>query len=150
GSCRAPESLFALRGYWNSLAPGSSPVSRVAPRAPTGELLPSPIADGKGQPSTTLHQDRVGVDRHWGFSQVCSRDGPGCESTGRYPPFHLAGNGPVQKARCADSVGSTAPAVVTVPRAPFGRRSLRRRRCTTKPRVAQRTLGRRPGRSDHL
>ena len=35
--------------------PGLSPVSRVAPPAPTGELLPSPIPDGKGQPSVTLH-----------------------------------------------------------------------------------------------
>ena len=41
---------------------GSSPLSRVAPSAPTGELLPSPIADGMGQPSRSLYQFGVGVD----------------------------------------------------------------------------------------
>jgi len=46
-------------------------VSCVAPPAPTGELLPSPIPDGKGQPSLTLHQYGVGVDCHPRFFQVC-------------------------------------------------------------------------------
>src|SRR5271157_596990 len=46
---RAPQSLLDLRGYFVSLGPGLSPVGRVAPPAPTGELLPSPIPDGKGQ-----------------------------------------------------------------------------------------------------
>src|SRR5208337_2394381 len=54
-----------------SLAPGLSPVSRVAPPAPTGELLPSPIPKGKGQPSLTLHRYGVGVDCHSRFFQVC-------------------------------------------------------------------------------
>jgi len=46
-------------------------VSRVAPKAPTGELLPSPIPDEKGQPSLTLHRYGVGVDCHSRFFQVC-------------------------------------------------------------------------------
>jgi hypothetical protein len=46
-------------------------VSRVAPKAPTGELLPSPVLDGKGQSSLTLHRYGVGVDCHWRFFQVC-------------------------------------------------------------------------------
>lgn len=46
-------------------------MSRVAPPAPTGELLPSPIPDGKGQPSLTLHRYGVGVDCHSRFFQVC-------------------------------------------------------------------------------
>src|SRR5262245_46095306 len=50
---------------------GVSPVSRVAPKAPTGELLPSPIPDEKGQPSLTLHRYGVGVDCHSRFFQVC-------------------------------------------------------------------------------
>src|SRR3954469_6751087 len=44
-------SLSAHRGYCVSLAPGSSPVGRVAPIAPIGELLPSPTSEGKGRPS---------------------------------------------------------------------------------------------------
>src|SRR5271165_446871 len=68
---RAPQSLLALRGYYRSLAPGLSPVSRVAPPAPTGGLLPSPIPDGKGQPSLTLHRFGVGVDCHSRFFQIC-------------------------------------------------------------------------------
>jgi transposase len=47
-------------------------VSRVAPPAPTGELLPSPIPEGKGQPSLTLHRYGVGVDCHSRFFQVCA------------------------------------------------------------------------------
>jgi transposase len=46
-------------------------VSRVAPPAPTGELLPSPIAEEKGQPNLTLHRYGVGVDCHSRFFQVC-------------------------------------------------------------------------------
>jgi hypothetical protein len=46
-------------------------VSRVAPKAPTGELLPAPISDGKGQSSLTLHRYGVGVDCHSRFFQVC-------------------------------------------------------------------------------
>jgi transposase len=46
-------------------------VSRVAPKAPIGELLPSPIPDGKGQSSLTLHRYGVGVDCHCRFFQVC-------------------------------------------------------------------------------
>jgi len=46
-------------------------VSRVAPKAPTGELLPSPKPDGTGQPSLTLHRYGVGVDCHSRFFQVC-------------------------------------------------------------------------------
>jgi transposase len=34
-------------------------------------LLPSPIPDGKGQPSLTLHRYGVGVDCHSRFFQVC-------------------------------------------------------------------------------
>jgi transposase len=66
-----PLGLLAQRGYFVSLAPGLSPVSRVAPPAPTGELLPSPISDGKGQSSVTLHRYGVGVDCHSRFFQVC-------------------------------------------------------------------------------
>ena len=33
--------------------------------------MPSPISDGKGQPSLTLHQYGVGVDCHSRFFQVC-------------------------------------------------------------------------------
>ena len=33
--------------------------------------MPAPIADGKGQPSLTLHRYGVGVDCHWRFFQVC-------------------------------------------------------------------------------
>ena len=46
-------------------------MSRVAPKAPIGELLPSPILDGKGQSSLTLHRYGVGVDCHSRFFQVC-------------------------------------------------------------------------------
>jgi transposase len=35
-------------------------------------LLPSPIPDGKGQPSLTLHRYGVGVDCHSRFFQVCA------------------------------------------------------------------------------
>jgi transposase len=63
-SFRPPRRLF------QSCA-GVSPVSRVAPPAPTGELLPSPIPDEKGQPSLTLHRYGVGVDCHSRFFQVC-------------------------------------------------------------------------------
>jgi transposase len=34
--------------------------------------LPSPIADGKGQPSLTLHRYGVGVDCHSRFFQICA------------------------------------------------------------------------------
>ena len=33
--------------------------------------MPSPIPDGKGQPSLTLHRYGVGVDCHSRFFQVC-------------------------------------------------------------------------------
>jgi transposase len=39
--------------------------------APTGELLTSPVLDGKGQPSQVLNQYGVGVDCHSGFFQIC-------------------------------------------------------------------------------
>jgi hypothetical protein len=43
----------------------------VSHTAPTGELLTSPIFDGKGQPSQELNQYGVGVDCHSSFFQVC-------------------------------------------------------------------------------
>ena len=46
-------------------------MSRVAPKAPTGELLPSPKPEEKGQPSLALHRYGVGVDCHSRFFQVC-------------------------------------------------------------------------------
>src|SRR3954447_10236698 len=65
----AASSLSPTRLLTESCA-GVSPVSRVAPPAPTGELLPSPIPDGEGQPSLTLHRYGVGVDCHSRFFQV--------------------------------------------------------------------------------
>jgi hypothetical protein len=47
------------------------PVDHVAAGAPTGELLTSPVRDGKGQPSPELNQYGVGVDCHSGFFQIC-------------------------------------------------------------------------------
>ena len=47
-------------------------MSRVALKAPTGELLSSPKPDGKEQPSLTLHRYGVGVDCHSRFFQVCA------------------------------------------------------------------------------
>src|SRR5437660_11103770 len=76
---------IALRGSSQSLAPGSSPVSRVAPPAPTGELLPSPIPDGKGRPSLPLHRYGVGVDCHSRFCQVCILI-PQCTELARIEP----------------------------------------------------------------
>ena len=43
----------------------------VSHTAPTGELLTSPVLDGKGQPSQELNQYGVGVDCHSGFFQDC-------------------------------------------------------------------------------
>jgi transposase len=43
----------------------------VSHTAPTGELLTSPVDDGKGQPSQELYQYGVGVDCHSGFFQIC-------------------------------------------------------------------------------
>ena len=43
----------------------------VSHTAPTGELLTSPVLDGKRQPSQELNQYGVGVDCHSTFFQVC-------------------------------------------------------------------------------
>jgi hypothetical protein len=43
----------------------------VSHTAPTGELLTSPVVDGKGQPSQELNQYGVGVDCHSTFLQIC-------------------------------------------------------------------------------
>ena len=43
----------------------------VSHTAPTGELLTSPVVDGKGQPSQELNQYGVGVDCHSAFVQIC-------------------------------------------------------------------------------
>jgi hypothetical protein len=87
-TCRAPVGVLAREATFPVLCLGGFRLA-VSHTAPTGDLLTSPVLDGKEQPSQELNQYGVGVDCHSRFFQICIliANGPQVQQSGAWV-FH--------------------------------------------------------------